>query len=77
MSLTIDYGSLKGGYFVDRSLLFEIEKCREEMILQSQLNDFTSEEVVGVSQRLDDLLNEHTAYMMKHKDVRMYDNFVR
>lgn len=48
-----------GGILVDYSLLKEIEECREQMIYQSQTNDFTSKKVIEVSQQLDALLNMH------------------
>lgn len=48
-----------GGILVDHSLLKEIEECRAQMIYRSQTNDFTSKEVIEVSQQLDTLLNMH------------------
>ncbi|HLR15100.1 MAG TPA: aspartyl-phosphate phosphatase Spo0E family protein [Bacillota bacterium] len=46
---------------MDDSILLEIEKCRQKMILSSEKNTFTSEEVIKISQKLDDLLNKHQA----------------
>lgn len=43
---------------MDDSLLLEIEKCRQKMIMSSKKNTFTSEEVIKISQKLDHLLNK-------------------
>lgn len=45
---------------MEHSLVEEIEKCRQQMILCSENNPFTSEKVIEISQQLDDLLNRHT-----------------
>lgn len=52
-----------GGLLMDDSLLLEIEKCRQRMIMSSEKNTFTSEEVIEISQKLDHLLNKHQACM--------------
>ncbi|HLR68928.1 aspartyl-phosphate phosphatase Spo0E family protein [Virgibacillus alimentarius] len=40
-------------------LLKEIEHCREEMISLSNIHPLTSDIVVKISMRLDDLINEY------------------
>lgn len=45
-------------------LLFKIEKCRKEMILLTESKEFTSDEVIHVSQHLDKLLNQHSKYVL-------------
>lgn len=46
------------------SLLFEIEKYREEMIMLTESKEFTSDEVIHVSQHLDQLLNQHSKFVL-------------
>lgn len=52
---------------MDNTLLVEIEKYRQMMIVRSETNDYTSEEVIEISQHLDHLLNQHTACMYNYK----------
>ncbi|GLI84129.1 hypothetical protein ANABIO32_18290 [Rossellomorea marisflavi] len=42
-----------------RDLLFEIEDCRRQMVEMALKSSFADEQVVDLSVRLDDLLNQY------------------